>query len=253
MALSAAAPLASANRVVFLINSLTGGGAERVMSAVLAGLTHILPPLETHLVLLDNIERRYPVPASVRVHQLDSRGSLTRSVRQLTAKLHELKPDVVVSSLSRSNAANVLSANISRHRSVITEHTHTSTHFGGGLGGLSRKLVARLTYPLASRVVAVSSGTAEDLVENFAVRADRLRIINNPIDHARIEALAIESPTIQLPADYAVAVGRLIPTKNVDLLIKALRAGIEQQPSRDPRRRAGTSVSREAGSRAGSR
>lgn len=49
-------------KVVFVINSLTGGGAERIMTRLLGNSTAEAQGAELHLILLDVEPAAYPVP-----------------------------------------------------------------------------------------------------------------------------------------------------------------------------------------------
>ncbi|MGH6925190.1 MAG: glycosyltransferase [Propylenella sp.] len=216
------APAVRRKRIAFVINSLAGGGAERVMTTLLVGLEARLSEYDIHLILLDREPARHTVPGYVRTHQLDCRFRLFRTLLFLSRALRRLSPDVVVSFLERSNVANVVCGAALRHRSLVCEHTNTSTHLGSGPAGWLKKLVVRLTYPRANRVIAVSNGTRDDLIENFGVSADKVDVINNPVDRERILSQSRSEATIAAPAEYAVAVGRLVPIKNFSLLIEAL-------------------------------
>jgi N-acetylgalactosamine-N,N'-diacetylbacillosaminyl-diphospho-undecaprenol 4-alpha-N-acetylgalactosaminyltransferase len=85
---------------------------------------------------------------------------------------------------------------------------------------LARNLV-RLAYPRARRVIAVSSGVKEDLATGYGVDPKRMVAIENPVDIARLQALAAETPDVQPEGSYIIAVGRLDPLKRFDMLIEA--------------------------------
>lgn len=57
-------------RVVFLINSLTGGGAERIMARLITHSMAHSHHYEMHLVLLDKAPEAYSVPDWIAVHRL---------------------------------------------------------------------------------------------------------------------------------------------------------------------------------------
>ncbi|HEY5794014.1 MAG TPA: glycosyltransferase [Bosea sp. (in: a-proteobacteria)] len=215
-------------RFVFVINSLTGGGAERAMVNLLGFLRERLADHEVHLVLLDREPDRHTVGNWVKRTTLDARHGLLSSFWQLWRRLADLKPDVTVSFLTRSNCANVLASSLLRRPCVISERVHTTSHFGGGLKSLGQRLLVRLFYPRADHVVAVSSNVREDLVENFGLSPAAVSVIGNGISIEMIEGRAAEVPEIALPEEFILAAGRLVPTKNFSLLIEAyLRSGVE--------------------------
>ncbi|MGH6950487.1 MAG: glycosyltransferase [Vitreimonas sp.] len=208
-------------RAVFLINSLTGGGAERVMCTLLRHSAAECEEFEVTLALLDDEPAAYAPPEWVKVRQLDSRGSLAGAVLAVRQLYAEIEPDVSLSFLIRANVANVLNA---RMPCVISERSHTSTHFANGLRGVASCALVRTLYPRAARVIAVSEGVAADLRDNFGVRSERVAAIANPVDVQAIEARALQAPAVPIDGPYIMAAGRLVKAKNFDMLIRAFAA-----------------------------
>ena len=208
--------------VVFIINSLGLGGAERALSNILYA-TPNWEQYDIHVVLLDTEKENRMLPEFVTMHRLDSRRSLLRSIWLLTKKLKKLKPNLCVSLLVRSNVANIVVNRLfNRGPAIICERMHLSSHLELQYTGLKRslsKLLPRLLYRFASQVLGVSSGVTNDLVTHFNVPKTITRTIFNPYDHARIKQdseLNSEQVTNQ---PYIVAVGRLTKSKNFNDLI----------------------------------
>lgn len=209
--------------VVFIINSLTAGGAERAFVSVISSMEDRLKGYTTHLVLLDTEEERHPVPHFVRKHVIDANFNWLKSAYSLMGLLKDLSPAVTLSFLNRANVANVISATILRHPCVISERSHTSSHFGGVAAPINRAII-RLIYPRADQVIAASHGIRTDLISNFGISEGKVSVIYNPVDLAQIERQASLAPSIDLPDAYILSVGRLVTDKNFPLLIKAYRA-----------------------------
>lgn len=207
-------------RVVFVINSLTGGGAERVVTVMLKNSADFLQRHEVHLVMLDREPDAYAPPEGVVIHRLDTGRSLAKSVSKLGGLLRRLKPDVVVSNLTRSNFANIASSFLLRHKTIITEHAQTTGHHKSALA----KAMVRFLYPRANRVIAVSRGIYDDLVANFGVKPARIIAIPNPIDTALIRQRGGEAPAVAIEGPYVLGMGRFVESKNFALLIDAFAA-----------------------------
>jgi N-acetylgalactosamine-N,N'-diacetylbacillosaminyl-diphospho-undecaprenol 4-alpha-N-acetylgalactosaminyltransferase len=223
--------MAERKRALFLINSLTGGGAERAMCTLLRHSSSERDEFDITLGLLDVEPAAYSPPDWVNVRQLDCRMSLPRSLVAVRRLCAELKPDVTLSFLTRANVANVLGAGAP---CVISERANTSAHLGAYLGGGVRSVAARAlvraVYPKAAGVIAVSEGVAQDLRDNFGVAPNRVTAISNPIDAELIQVKAAEPPAVEIAHPYVLAVGRLIKSKNFHMLIRAFAAsGISQQ------------------------
>ena len=94
-------------RVLFLINSLAGGGAERVMCTLLRHSEAEREEFDMTLALLDDEPAANTPPDWVDVRQLDGRKSLARSVMEAGKLIAAVKPEVSVSFLTRANLSNV--------------------------------------------------------------------------------------------------------------------------------------------------
>jgi len=169
------------------------------------------------LALLDREPCAYEPPDWVEVRELDSGGSMLKSIQSVRALHAEWRPDVALSFLNRANVANVIAA---QGACVISERSNASAHLPG-LRSLPARSLVRLTYPRADKVIAVSEGVAGDLAENFGVSRDKLVSVANPIDVEAIAAKAAASPSYDPGGDYILAAGRLVRSKNFQLLIRA--------------------------------
>ncbi len=111
---------------------------------------------------------------------------------------------------------------------MLIEAIHESSEMlhHRGLEKLSRTLFLKWTYPLATRVVAVSEDVASDLQDNFAIKHN-IHIIHNGIDLEKIRSLAeepVNHPWLcsEQKEQVIVACGRLVPQKGFSVLIKAI-------------------------------
>lgn len=217
---------AARKKIVFVINSLAGGGAERVMCTLLAASADELQSYDLRLVLLDREPAAYQPPSWIQVHQLDCRHSLFRSLWQLLKLFRELRPAASLSFLTRANLANIVAGRLLRFPALVSERVNTTTHLSTGQFVTLAKWLVKILYPMASRIIAVSPGVADDLVENFSIPRSKIAVIANPIDVERIRADAAAGMTLQETGPYVMAMGRLVPNKNFAMLIKAFaRAG----------------------------
>jgi glycosyltransferase involved in cell wall biosynthesis len=210
--------------VVFVINSLVAGGAERALMQLLACMRDELADFATHLVLLDREEELLQVPPWVQKHVLDVRYNLATSVLMLTRLQRQLGPIVTLSFLNRANCANVWAAQMLGYPCIISQRGHTTTNLGAGFRAAVNRETIRLTYRRADQVIAVSEGVKDDLTANYGVPDGKVRVIYNPIDTDWICRQAAAAPSIALPEHYVLGIGRLVPGKNFRLLIEAYRA-----------------------------
>lgn len=213
-------------RILFAINSLAGGGAERVLATLLGGSTPWRERYDIHLALLDDEPRAYDVPEWVEVHQLDAQHKLLPSLTQLRALVGRLSPDATLSFLTRANVANAWAMAGRGRPWLISERVNTSAHLGSARAA---KAMVRMVYPRAAHVIAVSDGVVDDLAANFGVARSRMSAIANPVDHEQIAELAATQPRFTPAGHYIVAAGRLMPNKNFPLLLRAYAKAAPQE------------------------
>lgn len=228
-------------KAMFVVNSLAGGGAERVFATLLRASTAQARTHDCVAVLLDRDDEAYALPDWLRVHRLDSRGSLARSTTGLNRIVAAERPDIALSFLTRANVALAAAMAPRRRPFIISERVNTTAHLGTGARAFASRAMVRIAYPRAARVIAVSQGVADTLAADFTVRADRIDVIANPVDLDHITELAVAPVADLPPRPYAVAIGRLVDNKNFALAIEAFAASglpgrlviLGQGPERD--------------------
>jgi len=102
---------------------------------------------------------------------------------------------------------------------VVTWHEVWGDHWDEYLGvsGAVGKHIERRVSKISDRIVSVSSSTSEKLERELGVDKRKVVTINNGVDVKLIKKIKARKD-----GDKVIFVGRLIPEKNVDLLIKSL-------------------------------
>jgi glycosyltransferase involved in cell wall biosynthesis len=214
----------SKRTLIFVINSIGFGGAERALSNILEAIGSRASQYTVHVVLLDRLPDARALPDYVKIDRLDARGSLVRSIYLLSKYLRQHQPVLVVSLLVRANVSAGLVARWRRLKHIACERMHLSSHLDGRYSGLKRVLVGmapRLVYRHIPLMLGVSTGVSKDLVARFGVHPDHIRTIHNPYNLDAIRSDGLVPPEIELPEKFIVAVGRLEPSKNFAQLISA--------------------------------
>jgi glycosyltransferase involved in cell wall biosynthesis len=221
---------------VFLMD-LDGGGAERVMLNLARGFAD--RGLKVDLVLV-KAEGPYlsQLPDRVRVVELES-SRLIFSVTALAKYLKQERPKTLIAALEDTNLVAIWAQKLARvpTQIVVTVHNHL-TRDAQNATQLKRKLapvLAKLFYPWADRIVAVSQGVAKNLRE-LGFPSAKITYIYNPIVTPELRELDERTiahffeDDLQIPV--ILGVGRLEKQKDFPTLIRAFAEVRKQQLAR---------------------
>ena len=213
--------------LIFLIPSLSGGGAEKVACNL---LPHISKHFDVTLALLEN-RRIYTVPEKVRIKAFS--GPLkTQSAHILRIPYHiyslawmvrKYKVRIVMSFMEQANILNLLTAFITHHKTLISQRIEPRRQYAnkGVLGRLILK-ASLLLYPKADQVEVVSKGIHNTLISDYGLDHRKLNVIPNPvnIDNLFHQSKAPLPPNI--PVKFLLHVGRMnLAHKGHDVLLEA--------------------------------
>lgn len=208
--------------VCLVINSLGGGGAERVFSRLANMLDENHKECKVVVITLDDEEIQNPLADSVEHVKLNCSGSLVGSIFALKAALNEVKPDVVVSFLTRSNVAAACFVMNKPTPVIISERVNTSSHFGSGAKSIVKKMFVRFFYAKSDAIVAVSEGVKQDLRDFFNLPEASISVIGNSYSYKDLTEKADECEVEFEDGSYLVCVGRFYKNKNHELLLRAM-------------------------------
>ncbi|MEM6724664.1 MAG: glycosyltransferase [Bacteroidota bacterium] len=222
----------------------TLGGTERISTDLVAELSK---HCTITTIIVEGTGIQYYIPPSVtvrklsEVHEESSRVKKVlntfKKVRAISKIIKEYQPDAVLSFLPRSNMANILAKRFSKmkHRCVIVEHNFSSINYQKSLTGWLFLTQMKRLYPKADIVIPNAYKLGEELVENFYVDKDKVKMIANPY---RIEDIvekskeSIEEEVYHNDGFIFINVARFIVQKNLPLLLEAFHDVRKQRPSK---------------------
>lgn len=211
-------------KVVFVLPSFAGGGAERVVLNLLAGLDR--RRFAPALVVLDGLgPLAADVPADIAVHDL-ARARLRHALPRLIACLRRIEPAAIVSSLGYVNLA-LLACRWALGRGARILVREANLPSLALPAAPHRRLIAlgyRLLYPRADAVLCTSERMVREFAERFGVAPARLQLVRNPVDVAAVRQAAARPLREEGPGPRFIAAGRLVRQKGVDRLLPLFAA-----------------------------
>lgn len=220
-------------RALFIIPTLSGGGAERVVVTLLQHLDRARFELTLAVVDTRDAAFRGEVPADVTFVDLGCTRVL-HALPKVLQLLWRTRPDTVLSTLGHLNLA------LAMLRPLLPGSTRylarETTVLSYGLAEYARPQrwawAYRRFYRRFDRVICQSVAMRDDLVTHFGVPAGRATVINNPLDLDRIaRQAALPLPPGSPPMTpgqpdpgpiHLVAAARLVEQKGVAVAIEAV-------------------------------
>lgn len=215
-------------KVAFFLHALTGGGAERVVTRILRGLSRerfhpLLILIEKKGSLIGDIPPDVPVFDCGRY----AGGGQWKWVRNFSMFLKEERPDVLVSFLWFSNAFAVLGRYLSGTdtRLILSERSTVIGSREGFFQENLRRFAIRFLYSSAEKIVVNADGIHSQFTGYFRFPPERVRTIHNPLDIETILAQSTAGSNMISAGTSGVTIvgmGRFSREKGFDLLIRAM-------------------------------
>jgi glycosyltransferase involved in cell wall biosynthesis len=210
-------------RITLVIASLACGGAERAM-AMMADYFAAHGEEVTLITLAAEETDFFKIHAQIKrvalgllrvsANPWQALQNNRQRLQRLRQSLKSSPPDAVISFMDRTNVLTLMATIGLPIPVIVAEHTDPrQRHIGWFWAGMRR-----LTYPRASAIVVLSE-EARQWAERFVRQAGRVHVIPNPIALPADNSNAVPS---HLPGGrLVVSLGRLIPSKGFDRLLRA--------------------------------
>ena len=201
--------------------TLNEGGGERVVSE----LSLNLPDSIERVIVLFKKEVFYPYKGKLISLDIPLFNNLFFriyyffvAVLRFKKLLKTEKPNLVISFGVPANIINILT----NKKAVLRIDTFMSS-----LPSKTYKALARFFYKKAFNIICVSKVSAKDLVNNFNIKENKIKVIYNPINIKKIKELALEPIKNEYENIFnkpvIITIGRLAEGKNHLRLIKIFK------------------------------
>jgi len=213
-------------RFALFFGNFNAGGVQRVRLRLAKGFLE--RGYNVDLVVVDDDgELRPQVPEGANIVDLRARGALM-SIPALVRYFRQYKPVAILSAQTNHNIAAIWARKLSgiTTRLIVGEHNNLLEVIKqASLRDRLRPLAARIAYPGADGILAVSQGVAEALSLTSGIRRDEINVIYNPIILSLIAEKIqekVEHPWLkEKTCPVIVAIGSLSQQKDFPLLLDA--------------------------------
>lgn len=211
-------------RYLFVTNTLSSGGAERVVSILASGIAE--RGYEVHLILYERVQNEYPISDKVNIHLLPkNRGEsrityFAKKFALMRRKISEISPDVIIPFLPDQVNHFFLASRFMNVPFVATVRNNPYLYPDSKKMRAVGKIVA-----LLSSGILLQTNEQAGYFPKFAKR--KAFVVPNPIHNELIECRYEDRDSIREIATF----GRLSTQKNQQLLIQAFAEAYQANPS----------------------
>lgn len=211
-------------RIGIIVPSLSKAGAEKVASQLSLFLNE---DYEIHYILFnDFVDYDYKGKKHILSKGINNKLKRTYSYFKNIKKIKKRESfDYVISFLELPNILNILTKT-QKEKTIISVRNFISIEYDNYRAGKILKLLVKILYNRADKVVSVSKEIENDLIHNFKIKEELLSTIYNPINLEYISEKRKESVNeiLEWKEDSILFanVGRLEYQKNHEDFIKII-------------------------------
>lgn len=207
-------------KIMFFLGNLGLGGVERVLLTYANELAKRGYSV-TFVVAKGGGEIEQDLSCDVKLVKFGE-PRVRKAWVKLWKYVHGNRPDYIMTGGDAANVMVIVAALFSRTKVIISQHNYNDVEAAHqGLWSRHLHRIMRLFYPKAFRILAVSQGISNYLVNDVGIKKDRVEVLYNPIDLIGLNQRSKEKPEFELPENYILFVGRVSPVKNLRLLLNA--------------------------------
>lgn len=200
--------------ILLLIHNISNGGAEKVA----CDIADMLSKNNNMYIAVMNLEKN-SYETDINIINLNVKRNffgIINGIKKVKKIKKIYKIDTTISFLIHANLINVFSKY--KDKTIITIHNIISRQNKG-------KIIEKLhviSCKKADKIVAVSEGIKQDQIKKFKLNKDSIDVIYNPCNIEKIIELSNEkfNDNEIYTKNYIINIGRLIPQKNQEELIK---------------------------------
>ncbi len=211
-------------KIMFIIASLNGGGAEKVLVNIVNNLSSYhykitLVLFEKKGSFLDKIQNHIEIIDLKK----KNRYSFFVLILKLSFCIRKTKPNTVISFMEYANYITIFSKllSLTNFKLILTTHCYLSESFVSHRLNTLKKLLIKILYNYSDHIVVPSVGVMKDLTHNFNCAPSKVKVIHHPLNFNEINVLKEEPLKRPGNKTFILSIGRLSKEKGYDYLIKS--------------------------------
>lgn len=221
-------------RVLIIITSLRGGGAERVATMLANHLDD--NDSQVYIYTLDGGSVDYILNEKVKVINFPFYKLSKSLLRLLFIPIQSLyliylmkkySIEKKISFIHRANIVNAFASLFKIEPIIMSERSLFSFEYKG-LKKFIMKILLKLAYGKKSKIIAISNAVKKELVTELSVKKESIEVIFNPLDEIFFKK---NNSFIKLESLVFVTVGRLVKSKGVDIVLKGFCEILKKYPN----------------------
>ena len=225
-------------KIAIVVSTLDLGGAQRAVSNIVMNL-----PTDCEIDLILNSREHIVYPYRGNIISLDLEPQENRSgllyqgkvffkrLRLLRKLKREKGYNAVISFLDSANIANILTGK-KFCKTIVSVRTRLSGENNWKYKIIVSNLV-KLLYNKADKVVAISEGVRQDLIDNFNIKKENVCTIYNFYDVKEIQekaAMPCEEVEVEQDSFSIATMGRFVQQKGQWHLLRAFKEVLKEEP-----------------------
>jgi len=221
--------------ILFVLPSLSGGGAERVTTNIINFIKK--NNFNINILLINNIGpfKDLIFDNNINIINLNKKHART-SYFKLVKIINTIKPDIVFSTLQHVNILLLIFKRLYKSKpKLIIREANTPSQFMGNLNLFKKKLflfLLKTQYKKADLIIAQCDEMRDDIISTYKLNnVDNVITIYNPIDVKFIKNKSTDFNPFNHNYVNIVSIGRLTYQKGFDILLKSISIVRELYPN----------------------
>jgi len=221
--------------ILFVLPSLSGGGAERVTTNIINLIKK--NNFNINILLINNIGpfKDLIFDNNINIINLNKKHART-SYFKLVKIINTIKPDIVFSTLQHVNILLLIFKRLYKSKpKLIIREANTPSQFMGNLNLFKKKLflfLLKTQYKKADLIIAQCDEMRDDIISTYKLNnVDNVITIYNPIDVKFIKNKSTDFNPFNDTYVNIVSIGRLTYQKGFDILLKSISIVRELYPN----------------------